>query len=537
MEEKNMYENGWNVENEYVSSVNEIMEHYNNQLNEINNLYIQVKLNIDDKQIKQWYEQDYVLNNVVASFEKYKQDIMSAIEEKNKKLEAMAEQKFIELKNETQTSLYKIKNELELILSEKRIELSSINLGKQKAGLQYDRMGNAIVPEDLAEFNKKYDSTWLEIRKIEHALDYLKEKLEVMNSLKEKSFISNEIIDEEFKEENESSQEEFNEFDEKIESSNECKNIEEIIQKVCGDKKLSEEEISKYKASNIKVFSKPEKSSNKIDSIAKTIIGVVPKTTMKLYGQSISKESKSIIEKMEMNAMSLTDDELKILLNEYNSRLNFLPKGFEEIVKPRVNLYVFKRLDQINEELNNKLFEIAKCEEIISIEEDEKIVKDSYIKAAALIKSLIGLQLELKLYYDKSQLHSFKSKVKSLKHKLTYAGARFEDAKECDLQVWSKVSGLSQKIEYSLDPKEVVDSYTKRAKLYKEYNKHQNILPEKYIEKLNEFKSKLSRKSKISNQESKRSLEVRNLIESLKAMKAEITEQDVKEIEDLLKSR
>jgi len=93
------------------------------------------------------------------------------------------------------------------------------------------------------------------------------------------------------------------------------------------------------------------------------------------------------------------------------------------------------------------------------------------------------------------------------------------------------VSGLSQKIEYSLDPKEVVDSYTEREKIYKEHGKHKSYLTDADLEKLNNNSKKVEKIEKPSRNAD----EIRSLIEGLKSMKAELTDKEVKEIEALLR--
>ena len=163
---------------------------------------------------------------------------------------------------------------------------------------------------------------------------------------------------------------------------------------------------------------------------------------MKLYGKLIDTETEEMFQDMETSAMNLSDDEVEILLNEYNDKLEIIPEGFEQIIKPRINQYVSKRVDFLQKSFNESMYQIAASQKVIEEFKDES----EYLVAAPIIKGLIKIQIEVSNLLKVSHLHSFESQLKSLYNKLTYAGARFENAKEYDASLWSKVSGLSQKI-------------------------------------------------------------------------------------------
>ena len=95
------YNVGWNVENEYIYSLNDIMKNYNEQMAKIygpkDEDYVVsdiplvdadiIKNNtITEEQIRQWYNEDYTQNNRYVPYEKYKQDILEQIRIKNEKL-------------------------------------------------------------------------------------------------------------------------------------------------------------------------------------------------------------------------------------------------------------------------------------------------------------------------------------------------------------------------------------------------------------------------------------------------------------------
>ena len=609
----------WNIENEYINSLNEVIEDYNNQVKkveEINSSIENAEMNFDssikdqiedansfikkaqeeivknnnvtyptfsDEQIKRWYNEDYPSYNTTITFESYKANILKELEFSNninkenlakrneelskqiaekqeylsklelekqehlsnfisqKKDESKANARYlIDVKNESKKVILKKKNEIDLLLSEKRIQLSSILLEQQRTAPRYDENGKIKNSEQLIALRNKYDSVWLEIRKIEHTLQRMDELLEQMEYTQSEidlmmrglnpnqKEIYNNIIDTQMKmdvqeeiqnieesksdimesvdietvepieqtepsqdTESELTEEEFEdlsnneeviEVNEEINKENkvhdEIENIsfEGIIKKVCGDSLFTKEQSSRYAASKIKIFNKPQLNNlglmGKVTSIGKSIIGIIPKAAMKLYGKSIDFETEEMFEDMEKRAMNLSDDEVITLLNEYNNNLSLIPEGFEQIVKPRVNLYVSNRVNSLQKAFNVAMYQIANSQR--KLEESENELE--YIVATATIKGLINLHIEVEKLLKASHLHSFKSQLKLLDTKLVYAGARFERAKEYDPSLWSKVSGLSQKIEYSSDPKEVVDSYTEREKIYKEHGKHKSYL-------------------------------------------------------------
>lgn len=324
---------------------------------------------------------------------------------------------------------------------------------------------------------------------------------------------------------------------------NEAKKLdfEEIVKKVCGDSLFTKFQSSRYAASKIKVFNRPKFNNlglvGRITSIGKSAIGIIPKAAMKLYGKLMDTETKRMFQDIEKRAMALSDAEVAALLNGYKDKLDIVPNGFEQIVKPRINSYVSKRVEYLQKSFNEAMYNIAASQKEIEEPQTDGTLSMAYFLGSSSIKDTIKLHIEVEKLLGASNLHSFDSQLKSLDNKLVYAGARFERAKEYDTSLWSKVSGLSQKIEYSLDPIEVVTSYTERENIYKEYGKHKSYLTESDLERLNNSRivvEKTEKKEKIEGPSTKTE-EIRSLIEGLKAMKAELTEEEVKEIENLLR--
>lgn len=554
---------GWDVENEYINSIKYIMNDYTAQMEKIygepdpevvSSSIPEVEAdairnsNITEEQIRQWYEEDYAESNSLISYEKYRQDILDEIERKKKDLmqeglekagplhkglEKNSDEYFanlrylIDIKELARKEIHKQKNRLELLLSEKKLELSYINLETRKTEIQYDEQRRILNSEEFQQLRKRYDDVWLEIRKIEHALEKLNEMFALMEFTKEEfdlmmrglnpqqRKIYDELdkitsIDPEESEKDPNGPEnnptgtegdpedpEIDPDGPEMDPQKEEITLDGIIYKVCGEEEFNDKQSSKYQASKIKIFSKPQKDNYgmgyKIVSIPRRVIGIIPKTAMKLYGMFLTPKTKNIFKGMEERANNLTDREVEILLEQYKGAVaqsKRIPKGFNNAVRPRVNLYVAKKVAKINEEINQKLIKINYCEKVINVlkekqqvENDptmlgkiDEVLETAYGNASMCIKDLISLQIEGNSLQNGNGLHSFEEELKALDTKMNYVGGRFSKSREYDPELWSKVSGLSQKIEYSLDPREVVDSYLQREQIYIENSKEKRSI-------------------------------------------------------------
>ena len=543
------YNNGWNVENEYIESLKDIMVDYNNQTDKIKEIITAMQLmdadiirtnRISEEQIREWYEADYATNNSLVSFEKYREDILASVKEKNQGLNLEAERNrdryfanlkvLIEIKEEARKAINKRKNELELLLSEKNIELSSILLEQRKTRPEYDANGRIINSDKLNELREKYDACWLEIRKIEHALSVLKDMWQLVQFTKEETDLmmrglnpqQKKIYDEIKKPQPVPQPKPDPTPDptpipdpdpvptpdptpipdpdpvptpEPLEEDDIT--LDGIIYKVCGEEKFNDSQSSRYAASKIKVFSKPQKNNlglgYAVVSIPRIVIGVIPRAAMKVYGLFVSKKTKDIFKGMEERANNLTDQEVEVLLREYKGAVaqsKRLPRGFNDAVRPRVDKYISVRVAKINEKINEDLLKINRCTAVVNLLksklEEEKdpamiarmneVLTTAYKEGAACVKDLIALQIEGNNLQNGNGLHSFEEELKALDTKLNYVGGRFSKGREYDPELWSKISGYSQKIEYSLDPKEVLESYMAREQIYKENTKEKRSI-------------------------------------------------------------
>ena len=184
------YDIGWNVENEYINSLNEIMEAYNMQAKAINDIEVdrgrlenKLANTLSEEEIRKTYEEYYTNGSSMRSYDAFKADVLGEQENEKMQIRRDLEQNknqyfanlyyLTEVKQEARKEINQRRRELNLLLSEKRIELSSINLQQQKTRPQYDANGVVINSDELKAFNKNYDEVWLEIRKIEHVLELL----------------------------------------------------------------------------------------------------------------------------------------------------------------------------------------------------------------------------------------------------------------------------------------------------------------------------------------------------------------------------
>lgn len=549
------YNLGWNAENEYINSLNGIMDKYNEQISKISYITNSMEMvdadiirnsRISDEQLRQWYNEDYASNNSLVSFEQYKKNIEEELKQKRERLNQdvyhRSDEYFanlyylIDIKTETRQTIHKKRNELELLLSEKNIELSSISLEQRKTRIQYDENGNVINSEELQSLRKKYDDCWLEIRKIEHALktledmfklgEFTQEETDLMirglnpqqrkiyeeiDKSPKKPDVELEETEIDLKGPEEDPEEpkivpgesEIDLEDPEIDPKDPDEDLEEpkyeekltldeIIFKVCGNQKFTDGQSSRYAASKIKLFNKPQKdklgNAYKVVSIPRKLIGVIPKTAMKIYGLFVKKSTKNMFKEMEERSNALTDQEVEVILNEFKggtAQAKRLPKGFNNVIRPRIDLYVSKKVARINEDIKNDLLKINYCSRIIdvlkgklaeeknaeTIQRINNTLNMTYEAGTASIKNLISLQIEGNNLQCGHGLHSFEEELKALDTKLNYVGGRFSKGREYDPELWSKISGCSHRIEYSRDPKEVVEAYLMRDRIYKENTK------------------------------------------------------------------
>ena len=182
------YNVGWNVENEYINELKGIMDEYNEQVKIIDEIQathgrmlLSYEKELTEDEIREWYNQEYSSNNSLRSYEAYREDILAENEkrktsvlrdiDRNREQYAANLYYLKDIKSDLHKVIYKRKNELELLLAERKLELSSINLEQHKK----------LNSPEYQPIGRNYDDVWLEIQKIEHAL----KELDKMSSLVE----------------------------------------------------------------------------------------------------------------------------------------------------------------------------------------------------------------------------------------------------------------------------------------------------------------------------------------------------------------
>ena len=131
------------LENEYIKALNEILE--------------SEPVNISDSEVIKWYNEDYKVTKLV-SLDTYKEQLKQLIISK-RPLSSDLKDKFINKLNE-----YK------LILSETKIELSTLLLKQEEFDLETNEQGEILNLSKIEKLRSEYDSKWIEIKKLETAI-------------------------------------------------------------------------------------------------------------------------------------------------------------------------------------------------------------------------------------------------------------------------------------------------------------------------------------------------------------------------------
>lgn len=137
------------LENEYIKALNEILE--------------SEPVNISDSEVIKWYNEDYKFTKLV-SLDTYKEQLKQLMISK-RPLSSNLKDKFINKLNE-----YKLK------LSETKIELSALLLKQEEFDLETNGQGEILNLSKIEKLRSEYDSKWIEIKKLETAIKYIKDK-------------------------------------------------------------------------------------------------------------------------------------------------------------------------------------------------------------------------------------------------------------------------------------------------------------------------------------------------------------------------
>lgn len=137
------------LENEYIKALIELQE--------------SEPVNISDSEVIKWYNEDYKVTKLV-SLDTYKEQLKQLMISK-RPLSSNLKDKFINKLNE-----YKLK------LSETKIELSALLLKQEEFDLETNGQGEILNLSKIEKLRSEYDSKWIEIKKLETAIKYIKDK-------------------------------------------------------------------------------------------------------------------------------------------------------------------------------------------------------------------------------------------------------------------------------------------------------------------------------------------------------------------------
>ena len=165
------YQNGWNVENEYIADIESLMEGYNAQKDIVNNLRRGPEQEIElatEEEIRSWYVED----GIRMPFDEY---LRSYREEEQRRLaqrrqDGVAQDNsylanlyiLTEVKDDLRRSLHQQRRELEFRLAQTELDLEQINLTQRRAPL--------TDSDTRLRLRDEYDRTFLEMQKLRHEL-------------------------------------------------------------------------------------------------------------------------------------------------------------------------------------------------------------------------------------------------------------------------------------------------------------------------------------------------------------------------------
>ena len=264
--------------------------------------------------------------------------------------------------------------------------------------------------------------------------------------------------------------------------------LEGILNKIKGSEDFTPGQASRYKASKIKIFSKPEKNRwgnmYKILSIPRRIFGIIPKTFMKIKGIFVSQNTKDIFEEMQERVDNLTDEELEVLLNEYKGNIAQQFKSIplvNDMILGAIKKYIMRKYMVLKNQIADLLIEIEYYgslarqidEKVQDMSKDDKdyerlsqIAEEAYARTAISIRKYRDLNVEANNLLSGNGLHSFEEEMKAANTKMNYVGGGFTKIASHDPELSQRLADLAQILKYSKNPKEVVEAYFENKEIY-----------------------------------------------------------------------
>ena len=190
------YQNGWNVENEYINNLKPFFTDYDSQMERLNFAIQDRNLVLADiRRNERGYTDEELLETYNRygsereTFDQYKQGINQEREARALRLRQDLERStdrysanlyyLIEIKHELRRSLTIRRREIQETLDQVKLNLRQIEL--------YQRSTPTTDRDRLMQLRSQYDSVSLDIQKLEHAVRLIDEKLVEINFTEEEN--------------------------------------------------------------------------------------------------------------------------------------------------------------------------------------------------------------------------------------------------------------------------------------------------------------------------------------------------------------
>ena len=367
------YNQGWNVRNEYIESLQNIFEDYNKQLQVLKDIETRRKIDeagikrnerLTDEEIKKTYDEFYADSNI--SFEQYKKNV-----EKDSLDTA-------DNYNKVQSERYKDEYEANVYYMIRIKEVATRNLNQEKRNLETKLRENTLNFQKNP-IGKEADELFLDIQKIRHAISEINTKLEEMKLTKEETDLALKGLNPRSKEIFESI---INRKGNPIENEEERK--DEIIEELQPEEETKEEEKKEEIVAEKEELEKeePEKKTSDVDYdiyISKLTAEELEEELAKLESElrdewNFRAHYQNGMEENEDADIDLLNEEIKAIENEKERRKKLAEEKEKEkeVEKPQPQ--------PEEEEIEKKLGEEEKPEPPVEDPEEEEPEKNKEIE-------------------------------------------------------------------------------------------------------------------------------------------------------------
>lgn len=241
----------------------------------------------------------------------------------------------------------------------------------------------------------------------------------------------------------------------------------QILYKVCGDMDFSQKDGRKYTASHVKVFqplhSEKEKLDHDnggigqewikyhvIDPLARGVRGIFAGTARfftKMWGLTLKKTQKDVIDEMQERAMALTDEEVKILLEEFHtetSREIRIPYVVRDALIRRIEIYCDKMIPYYQNYQEYLISEIKAIEAELENAKDVNLIGDLISRKSRLIEEHWKIRGEFDSLQKEEE--AFRSSQNAAKSHRNYYGGVFEKVPDYNPELLKHIANLEWQI-------------------------------------------------------------------------------------------